>query len=151
MYFNKSTVMFYINSVPVIGNLISGGIIGLTEQGRLFCEDIMNNGVEITEVKPENRELFEALIGAGYFKNSDENKVLSAYLHVTQRCNLHCIGCYSLDNNRNKLKDPEEGDVRRAILQLSKHGCEMLVISGGEPFLRNDLSHILKFARKRPV
>lgn len=148
MLFNKSTVMFYINSVPVIGNFNSGGIIGLTEQGRLFCEEIMKNGVEISEVKTENRELFEALVGAGCFKDSVEKDVLSAYLHVTQRCNLHCIGCYSLDKDRNALKDPSEEDVKRAVLQLSKHGCKMLVISGGEPFLRKDLSHLLKYAKK---
>ena len=74
--------------------------------------------------------------------------VLSAYLHVTQRCNLACRGCYSLDEHRNALDDAPLADVCRAIDQLAAVGLQRLVISGGEPFLRDDLPDIVRHAKE---
>lgn len=74
--------------------------------------------------------------------------VLSAYLHVTQRCNLACRGCYSLDEHRNVLDDAPLSDVCRAIDQLAAAGLQRLVISGGEPFLRDDLPDIVRHAKQ---
>lgn len=74
--------------------------------------------------------------------------VVSAYLHVTQRCNLQCRGCYSLDEKRNRLEDAPTEDVFRAIDQLAAVGVQRLVISGGEPFLRSDLPDIVRHAKR---
>lgn len=147
MLFNKETILFNINSVPVIGNFDTGSLIGLTESGKAFCDKIINSGIETENVEPENLELFQALCQAGFFEEICVNKSLSAYLHVTQRCNLHCVGCYSLDSDRNCLKDPSTEQVKRAISQLAQNGCQLLVISGGEPFLRKDLGEILQYAK----
>lgn len=61
MLFNKETILFNINSVPVIGNFDTGSLIGLTESGKAFCDKIINSGIEIENVEPENLELFQAL------------------------------------------------------------------------------------------
>ncbi len=79
---------------------------------------------------------------------SPPGPVLSAYLHVTQRCNLACRGCYSLDEHRNSLADAPFTDVCRAIDQLADAGLQRLVISGGEPFLRDDLPDIVRHAKQ---
>lgn len=147
MFFNKETVMFNINGIPVIGNFDSGSLIGLAEHGKIFCEDIMKNGIEASNVNKENLELFNALCEAGFFEKTTVNKVMSAYLHITQCCNLNCVGCYSLDSDRNRLKDPDIEQVKRAIWQLAQNGCELLVVSGGEPFIRKDLPDILNYAK----
>lgn len=147
MVFHKEMVLFYINSVPVIGNFATGSLIGLTESGKAFCDMIIENGIEADNVEPENLELFQALCRGGFFEEFSTKNYFSAYLHVTQHCNLHCVGCYSLDSDRNCLTDPSADLVKRAIAQLARNGCQLLVISGGEPFLRKDLGEILQFAK----
>lgn len=147
MFFNEETILFDINGIPVIGNFESGSLIGLTKNGKLFCENILKNGIEAPDVKAENYELFTALCDAGFFMEQSKARSLSVYLHITQRCNLHCVGCYSLDNDRNCIKDPSEDHVKRALFQLAQNGCELLVVSGGEPFFRKDLPSILKYAK----
>ena len=70
----------------------------------------------------------------------------SAYLHVTQRCNLRCRFCYSEGDDRNRLPDPSPEELARAIGLLAALGCQRLVISGGEPFLRDDLARVASCA-----
>lgn len=149
--FNKDTILFDINGIPVIGNFNIGSLIGLTPEGAEFCEKIQKNGIEKNMVLQSNKELFEALQSGLYFeseieKNKKQN--MSAYLHLTQRCNLHCVGCYSLDDDRNHLSDPSLDNVKRALDQLALNGCGLVVISGGEPFFRRDLREIVQYAKE---
>ena len=67
----------------------------------------------------------------------------SAYLHVTHHCNLNCIGCYSAVDARNARRDLTLDELRGIIDALADAGCQHLVISGGEPFLRDDLPAIV--------
>lgn len=76
-------------------------------------------------------------------------RLASAYLHVSNTCNLSCVGCYSADCNRNRSVDPSLGDLRHAVDVLANLGATRLVISGGEPFLRKDLPDITRYARER--
>lgn len=75
----------------------------------------------------------------------------SAYLHVTHHCNLNCIGCYSAVDARNARRDLTLDELRGIIDALIGAGCQHLVISGGEPFLRGDLGDIVAYARKRGI
>lgn len=56
------------------------------------------------------------------------------------------MGCYSLDENRNCLEDPDLDKIKRALKQLADNGCKLVVISGGEPFMRDDLKEIVQYA-----
>ena len=151
MKFTKSTVLFDIGGVSVIGNFDNGSIIGLTAEAEAFCRKIMAEGVEPSEVPECHAELFGALMAGHFFDDPScpaPEHTMSAYLHLTQRCNLHCVGCYSLDCGRNRLADPSLENVKRALDQLARNGCKMVVFSGGEPFLRDDLGEILRYARE---
>ena len=151
MDFSKNTVLFDIDGIPVIGNFDNGSIIGLTPEGAQFCCDIRQNGISKKEVPRCHRELFAALEEAGFFADGpsvEKEHVMSAYLHLTQRCNLHCVGCYSLDCQRNHLADLSLDKVKDALDQLSRNGCKLVVLSGGEPFLRDDLGDIVRYARE---
>ena len=75
----------------------------------------------------------------------------SAYLHVTHHCNLNCIGCYSAVDARNARRDLTLDELRGIIDALADAGCRHLVISGGEPFLRDDLPAIVAYARERGI
>ena len=75
----------------------------------------------------------------------------SAYLHVTHHCNLNCIGCYSAVDARNARRDLTLDELRGIIDALADAGCQHLVISGGEPFLRDDLAAIVAYVRERGI
>ncbi len=150
MKFSENAVLFDIEGVPVIGNFDNGSIIGLTSEGLEFCRKVRSDGVSEDEISVSQKELFDALKAAHFFEDGQsakEEHTMSAYLHLTQRCNLHCIGCYSLDCQRNRLADPSLEEVKRALDQLSENGCKLVVLSGGEPFLRKDLGEIVRYAK----
>lgn len=149
MRFSKDAILFDINGIPVIGNFENGSLIGLTPEGLEFCKNIQMNGIDAPLVSENNQELFTALVDGRFFENAKDEKpehTMSAYLHLTQRCNLHCVGCYSLDENRNRLVDPSLANIKRALEQLACNGCKLVVISGGEPFMRDDLKEIVQYA-----
>lgn len=150
MNFSKDVVLFDVDGIPVIGHFGNGSLIGLTPEGAAFCQSIREHGVAEGEIPAAQQELFSALQSGGFFAPSDEKTaqptLASAYVHLTQRCNLHCVGCYSKDCHRNRLADPSLEQVKRALDQLARNGCRQLVFSGGEPFLRADLGEIVRYA-----
>ena len=151
MKISKNAVLFDIEAIPVIGNFDNGSLIGLTPEGAAFCRQIMAGGIDEAAVPSCHRELFEALKSSHYLDDPSLPKpqhTMSAYVHLTQRCNLHCVGCYSLDCNRNCLADPSLDNVKRALEQLARNGCKLVVFSGGEPFLRDDLGEIVRYTRE---
>lgn len=152
MKFNRETVMFDLAGIPMVGNKRTGYAIGLDDSGADVCSRLMNEDIVEDEILSADPDLLEHLKRGGFFEgegNSPEpnNLVLSAYLHVTQRCNLSCAGCYSLDNHRNTLADAPLEDMFHAIDELATAGLARLVVSGGEPFLREDLSEIVRHAK----
>ena len=105
---------------------------GLRTVARMLEEDVPED--DVTAVDPA---LLEHLARGGFFQRVvAEPRVLSAYLHVTQRCNLACAGCYSLDEHRNRLADAPLADMKRAVEGLAAAGLSQLIISGGEPFCK---------------
>ena len=66
------------------------------------------------------------------------------FWECTQRCNLNCLHCGSDCISDSRFKDMPFEDFLNAILPLKekyKPGSIMVVITGGEPLLRNDLIH----------
>ena len=65
-------------------------------------------------------------------------KLNTVVWEITLKCNIHCLHCgSSADYNarNNELSTSEALDL---IEQLSDLGCRRVVLSGGEPFLRQD-------------
>ena len=80
-----------------------------------------------------------------------ENRVpLSGSIDLTHRCNLDCIHCYLGDKIRADRLAPRELSARRwcAVLdEVARAGCLYLLISGGEPMLRDDFGDIYTHAK----
>jgi 12,18-didecarboxysiroheme deacetylase len=67
----------------------------------------------------------------------------------TKACNLRCIHCYYTANAQ---PDPDElttGEARAMIDDLAAFGVPVLLFSGGEPFLRDDLYELGAYAVER--
>jgi Fe-coproporphyrin III synthase len=66
--------------------------------------------------------------------------------NATRRCNLKCIHCYS--NSRNIHYDDEltTEEGMRLISDLAAFGSPVILFSGGEPTMRDDLPDLAQFA-----
>lgn len=60
----------------------------------------------------------------------------------TMKCNLSCYGCYAGDYQRSLELSPEEIDS--VLTQVKEMGVYFAVISGGEPFFREDIFDIFE-------
>jgi Fe-coproporphyrin III synthase len=66
--------------------------------------------------------------------------------NCTRRCNLRCVHCYSQSEN---LKYPNELDTDEALAMiedLARFGAPVLLFSGGEPLMRQDLFTLVEAA-----
>ena len=149
MRFSKDVVVFDLSGVPLVGCLETGAVIGLTPEGAKVCERLVCNEVSEEELARIDFDLMKCLQRGGFLGNaSGDSRVNSAYLHVTNRCNLDCAGCYSYEEGRDSCTDPLLSDLIHAIHELRSVGLRHLIISGGEPFLRKDLPDIVRAAKE---
>ena len=68
--------------------------------------------------------------------------------NVTGRCNLNCKYCWDI------FKQEKEMDTRKAkemIDRISSDKCEMLLFTGGEPLVRNDLFELISYADSKKI
>lgn len=72
---------------------------------------------------------------------------LIATLLVTNRCNLKCNYCYARVFDR-KIEDMPIQEIFKIIDDLKALGTVLMVLSGGEPLLRDDLPDIIRHAKK---
>lgn len=154
-YLDKNVRKIMIQGVPVIGNVKNGSFILLNERGKQLIEKI-EKGENIQESILESnlQELLSAALESNILHKSTsdvleetKNSIYSAYVHVTHSCNLHCIGCYSDNCDRNKREDLPLEKIEEILYILRENGLQVLLISGGEPFLRKDIVEILKYAK----
>lgn len=66
-------------------------------------------------------------------------------IRVTQECNLRCQHCYSVSGKKlqNELSLKE---IKEIVNQSKKLGAIRIFLTGGEPFIREDICDILKYA-----
>lgn len=148
-----------LGQVPAIGNVETGAIIGLTSSGAALCKTMAVRDIPEADVPADCAELvaymkqhgFIANDSAGFDVSSGQVRIRSAYLHVTNRCNLSCVGCYSRGEGRNRADDPTFDQLVHAIGSLAELGVERLVISGGEPFVRDDLPELVAHAEQAGI
>ncbi|MCX5798158.1 MAG: 12,18-didecarboxysiroheme deacetylase [Proteobacteria bacterium] len=70
--------------------------------------------------------------------------------NMTRRCNLKCVHCYAFaegEGYKGKELSTEEG--KRLIDDLSDFGVPVILFSGGEPLLREDLPLLIDYAVKK--
>ena len=71
--------------------------------------------------------------------------------NCTRQCNLRCIHCYASAGNR---RSPEEMDTTAGeafIRDLAEFGVPVILFSGGEPLLREDLFELADFAGEQGI
>jgi len=65
---------------------------------------------------------------------------------VTDRCNFFCMYCRTKDLCYERADQLSKGEIFRIVSAFKKLGIQKLRITGGEPFLRDDIFEIIEFA-----
>ena len=61
---------------------------------------------------------------------------------VTDRCNLHCRGCYHQALHRSSSPEMSEEKIRNVLAQARELGISFVVLAGGEPLVRREIIKI---------
>ena len=83
-----------------------------------------------------------------------EDKKPVVVWNMSRRCNLRCVHCYSDSENKDYEGELTTQQALEMIADLGEFGVPVLLFSGGEPLMREDLFELAAFAIKcgiRPV
>ena len=68
--------------------------------------------------------------------------------NCTARCNLNCMHCYSSSESSPGDSELSTAEAKRLLSELAEINCSVLLFSGGEPLLRDDLFELLAQAEQ---
>jgi radical SAM protein with 4Fe4S-binding SPASM domain len=71
--------------------------------------------------------------------------------NCTRKCNLACMHCYSNSANKDYEGELTTAQAKKMILDLEEFNVPVLLFSGGEPFLRQDLFELNDFAHRHHI
>jgi Fe-coproporphyrin III synthase len=71
--------------------------------------------------------------------------------NTTQRCNLHCVHCYSRSENEIYPNELTTDEANAFVKDLSEFKVPVLLFSGGEPLLRHDLFEVARSATESGI
>lgn len=162
---NKSDLIIYSkNKIVVLYNQKLGKHIILSKEVYGFFENADSEQISINEFidcfqdredKKYIKQVIVNMIKAGiilhknYDKEIEEQFLInSAYLCLTNRCNLKCKHCCSsCSDKENDCLSTE--DIKKIIDTLKELNISNIVLTGGEPLLRYDFEEIVIYAKKQ--
>ncbi|GAG92415.1 unnamed protein product, partial [marine sediment metagenome] len=68
--------------------------------------------------------------------------------NCTRRCNLRCLHCYSSSESNQFSDELTTARAKQLLSELADVNCPVVLFSGGEPLLRDDLFELLAEARR---
>lgn len=147
--FKPTVEIFKICNVEIIANFENGALVGLTRKASQICKQVLDGSKTKSDISSIDAALASYFDHNGFFKSSNASaNGKTAYLHVTDRCHQSCYGCYSASSSRNTIADPSFEQLQRAVHELVQCGFTNINISGGEPFLRDDLPRITRMIKE---
>jgi len=66
--------------------------------------------------------------------------------NCTSRCNLDCIHCYAQSGREQRDEELTTSEAREMIRDLAEFGVPVILFSGGEPLLKDDLFELGSYA-----
>lgn len=159
--FSNNSRVLVNNSRVVLGNRGTGDWIKVSKQ----VYDILNIGVEKKlSIKELNTYLYDeddckyintiydnlCYLGIIEDENNMEilgNKIVS--LEITHRCNLSCTHCcIDADGIVSGKKDLTTIQIKEILNKIIEWNPKKVMLSGGEPMVRNDFLEILEYLRR---
>lgn len=62
---------------------------------------------------------------------------------ITNRCNLHCIGCYAIAHKREMEEELSIDRWKNFFNEARELGVSVIMLAGGEPFVRSELINLI--------
>jgi len=62
---------------------------------------------------------------------------------ITNRCNLHCKGCYQQALHRSTANELSSEELRKVVREAQEIGISFFVLGGGEPLVRPEIVDII--------
>jgi len=81
------------------------------------------------------------------YGREEDHRPIVVY-NCTAKCNLKCLHCYSSSNQDAGKSELTTAEAVAMLRSLAEYKCPVVLFSGGEPFLRKDLFHLLRAAVK---
>jgi radical SAM protein with 4Fe4S-binding SPASM domain len=69
--------------------------------------------------------------------------------NVTAKCNLKCAHCYLNAGERKKIDELSTDAAKLLIHQIAEVSKPLLILSGGEPLLREDIFELIRYGTER--
>lgn len=80
-------------------------------------------------------------------KATDKQRPIVVW-NCTRKCNLHCIHCYSSAGGQDPAEILTTEQAKSFIRDLADFSVPVILFSGGEPLLREDIFELAQFARE---
>ena len=77
-------------------------------------------------------------------------KIGSAYIEITNRCNLNCATCYNQSGMNSVTRELELSGIRSTLDVLPAYGCRSVSFSGGEPLLHSEIYALMELLKAYP-
>jgi len=119
---------------------IGEGMIGIS---KLYC-----GAVEVGDVLRYGRDARK--LPSHLLQFAGDKKPVVVW-NMTKRCNLRCIHCYSSSRDEPFTGELSTAEAKRMIEDLSSFGVPVLLFSGGEPLMRDDLPELVAYAGKKGI
>jgi radical SAM protein with 4Fe4S-binding SPASM domain len=81
-----------------------------------------------------------------YNRQTDHRPIV--VYNCTAKCNLRCLHCYSSSDKDCAVSELTTAEAVTMLRSVAGYGCPVVLFSGGEPLLRQDLFHLLRAAVK---
>jgi len=69
--------------------------------------------------------------------------------NVGQRCNLKCVHCYSQSKDIEYPGELNTKEAKAMLDGLAEYGAPVILFSGGEPLMREDLMELITYAKEK--
>ncbi|MFP4194360.1 MAG: 12,18-didecarboxysiroheme deacetylase [Desulfobacterales bacterium] len=80
-----------------------------------------------------------------------EDKLPVVVWNITRRCNLKCIHCYAHAKAGKQDNELSTKEGKTLIDDLARMGVPVLLFSGGEPLMRDDLPELAEYTVKKGI
>jgi Fe-coproporphyrin III synthase len=71
--------------------------------------------------------------------------------NCTRTCNLHCIHCYANSDSKKYQGELTTREAKALIDDLHGFKVPVILFSGGEPLIRNDIFELIEYAKKNKI
>lgn len=153
---NNGDIFFFWNDTKIVLNSSGIRMLNLLD-GKISIYEI----IEINNWdKAETLDLINRFIQLGIIKYSNQpnvqnrkgwiktTKISAISIEIVQKCNQNCVRCYlkGLKTNEEQLTLLELSDL---FTDLSIYGITSVCLSGGEPFMHENIFEIIEMAKNK--